>query len=258
MSEPGSLPEYLSASSISTFQQCPQKFKLSRVDKHSEPPTHHTLLGNYVHEVLERMYADYPGEGRTFEQAKLLLRSIWESGSWEEKVTPYLPRDISLNDLKWLAYWCVENLFEMENPSEIEPDGVEHELGGDIDGVVMKGFIDRWSRVNLNTARITDYKTGKTPNPRYSKDKFFQLTLYAALLEKETGLDAFELELLYIKDGTRLTHTPTRAEIEAVKETVVTVRREIENCYANNDWKPQISKLCDWCIFKRGLCTYWN
>ena len=163
-----------------------------------------------------------------------------------------------MNDFKWLAYWCVENLFKMENPSEIEPDGVEHELGGDIDGVVMKGFIDRWARVNLNTARITDYKTGKTPNPRYSKDKFFQLTLYAVLLEKETGLDAFELELLYIKDGTRLTHTPTRAEIEAVKETVVTVRREIENCYANNDWKPQISKLCDWCIFKRGLCSYWN
>jgi putative RecB family exonuclease len=204
------------------------------------------------------MYADYPAEERTFEQAKLLLRSIWESGLWEEKVTPYLPRDISLNDFKWLAYWCVENLFKMENPSEIEPDGVEHELGGDIDGVVMKGFIDRWSQVNLNTARITDYKTGKTPNPRYSKDKFFQLTLYAVLLEKETGLDAFEIELIYIKDGTRLTHTPTRAEIEAVKETVVTVRREIENCYANNDWKPQISKLCDWCIFKRGLCSYWN
>lgn len=257
MSEPGTLPEYLSSSSITTFQQCPLKFKLSRVDKHAEPPTIHTLMGNFVHEVLEKMYADFPPDERTVATAKQLCTTLWESGNWEAQVIPYLG-SVTLNEFRWSCWWCVEHLFEMEDPTEIEPDGVEYELGGDIDGVTMKGYIDRWSRTNLNSAKITDYKTGKTPNPRYAKDKFFQLTLYAAMLEKEIGLDSFELELLYLKDGARLTHVPTRAEIEAVKETVVNVRKEIETCYANNDWKPQPTPLCNWCIFKRGLCSYWN
>jgi putative RecB family exonuclease len=257
MSEPGTLPKHLSASSISTFQQCPMKFKLSRVDGHSEPPTIHTLMGNFVHEVLERMYADYKPEDRNVSTARSLCTSIWESGEWESKVKPYLGKT-TLNEFRWSCWWCVENLFDMEDPTAIQPDGVEYELNDDIDGVVIKGFIDRWQREKLDTAKITDYKTGKTPNPRYASDKFFQLTLYAAMLEKSLGVDNFELELLYLKDGARLTHTPTRAEIEAVKETVVTVRREIENCHANNNWETKPSALCNWCIFKQGLCSYWN
>jgi len=257
MSEAGSLPEHLSASSISTFQQCPLKFKLSRVDKHSEPPTIHTLMGNFVHEVLENMYRDFPPEERHMRTAKMLCTTTWESGEWELRVKPYLGKT-TLNEFRWSCWWCVENLFDMEDPSSLFPDGVEYELNDDIDGVLVKGFIDRWHRLSLTEARITDYKTGKTPNPRYAKDKFFQLTLYAAMLEKLENIDTFELELLYLKDGARLTHKPTKAEVEAVKETVVTVRREIENCHANDDWKPQPTPLCNWCIFKQGLCTYWN
>ena len=53
-------PEYLSPSSIGLFRDCPQKFKLSYIDKIKEPPTWPLHLGSFVHEVLEHRW--YLGE----------------------------------------------------------------------------------------------------------------------------------------------------------------------------------------------------
>ena len=69
-------PAYLSPSSIGTYRQCPQKFKLSRIDHITEPPTWHTHLGTFVHDVLEHMYQQDPGE-RTIEHVRTLATQRW-------------------------------------------------------------------------------------------------------------------------------------------------------------------------------------
>ena len=51
-------PEYLSPSSIGLFRDCPQKFKISYIDKIKEPPSWHLHLGSFVHEVLEFLYKE--------------------------------------------------------------------------------------------------------------------------------------------------------------------------------------------------------
>ena len=62
-------PEYLSPSSIGLFRDCPQKFKLSYIDKIKEPPAWHLYLGSFVHEVLEYLYKE-DAENRTHETLK--------------------------------------------------------------------------------------------------------------------------------------------------------------------------------------------
>ena len=57
-------PSYLSPSSIGTYRDCPQKFKLSRIDKIAEPPSWAMHVGSFVHEVLEHLY-QAPAEDRT-------------------------------------------------------------------------------------------------------------------------------------------------------------------------------------------------
>ena len=256
MSEPGQLPEYLSASSIGTFQQCPLKYKLSRIDQIAEPPTMQTLMGNFVHEVLECMYKAFEPGDRTLLEANNLCRQLWNTGAWEERVAPYLG-STKLSEFRWMSWWCIENLFQLEEPSIITPAGVECEVLGELNGVRIKGYIDRWGVVD-GVAKITDYKTGKTPSKRYMDGKFFQLTLYAAMLQLETDFDSYELELLYLKDGVRLSGLAAPKDISEVVNVVTNVKEQINQSYDNNDWKAIPSKLCDWCIYKKTICTYWN
>jgi putative RecB family exonuclease len=76
---------YLSPSSIGTYRSCPQKFKLSRIDRIPEPPTWATHLGTFVHEVLEHLYQQ-PSESRTVEGLRTLAGSLWTDNEWESKV----------------------------------------------------------------------------------------------------------------------------------------------------------------------------
>lgn len=247
-------PPYLSPSSISTFQQCPLKYKLSRIDGLSEPPTEATLRGNYVHSVLEDLYG-LPKEQRTLDTARQLARDWWEK-EYEEKTSPYVRGDKDRRMFRWTSWWCIENLFSMENPQEVEFDGLETELNDDIDGVAIKGFIDRW-RKSTDGIIVGDYKTGKAPAVRFQADKYFQLMLYAVVLEKQLQETVTEVELLFIKDSVRLAKKVEDADREEVRHTVVTVRKEIDDRCAVGVFEPIKHKLCDWCSFKQ-ICPIWS
>jgi putative RecB family exonuclease len=253
--EVGKVPEYLSPSSIGSFRQCPLKFKLSRIDRIAEPPTQETLMGNFVHEVLENLYVFEPSE-RTPALAKQIATSTWASGEWADKVQPYL-KTLSMNQFRWNSWWCIENIFTIENPQSFTPNGIEYELNGKIGEVQMRGFIDRWTLEN-DTIVVSDYKTGKTPSPRYMGDKFFQLTIYSLLLGQIVTDKPFKLELLYLKDAVKRTHVPTTSDFVEAEITIKTVKKEIEISYANGNWEAIPSRLCDWCSYKRTVCTYWN
>lgn len=157
---------------------------------------------------------------------------------------------------RWTSWWCIENLFSMENPQEVEFDGLETELNDDIDGVAIKGFIDRW-RKSTDGIIVGDYKTGKAPAVRFQADKYFQLMLYAVVLEKQLQETVTEVELLFIKDSVRLAKKVEDADREEVRHTVVTVRKEIDDRCAVGVFEPIKHKLCDWCSFKQ-ICPIWS
>lgn len=251
------LPAHLSASSIGTFQQCPLRFKLSRIDKIPEPPTEQTLMGNFVHDTLEYFYNTFQPEERTIQNAQNSARMVWDFSEWAERVLPYL-QSLSINDFRWNSWWCVKNLFELENPEKINPQGVEFEVNGSINGVVIKGFIDRWVQ-DENKITISDYKTGKVPSARYMDGKFFQLVLYALLLkEMQIDSETIELELLYLKDGVRKSHTAKDIDYKSAINLITTAKKDIDQAYEDNKWPAIPSRLCDWCIYKRSICSYWN
>jgi len=247
-------PEYLSPSSISTFQQCPLKYKLSRIDGLTEPPTEATLRGNYVHSVLEDLYG-LPAEHRTIESARQLAKDWWEN-EYEEKTLPYVRGEKDRRMFRWTSWWCIENLFSMEKPSEINFDGLETELNNDIDGVAIKGFIDRWRRTEDGII-IGDYKTGKAPAPRFQEDKYFQLFLYGYVIEKQLKETVSAVELLFIKDSVRLARKMEDSDREQVRSTVVEVRKGIDERCESGVFEPIKHKLCDWCSFKT-ICPIWS
>ena len=121
---------------MGTYNQCPLKFRFSKIDKLPDEPSEATLLGNLVHDVCEQFYM-YDPEERVKELIVPLFAEVWESGDWINRIHPYVSGDKRIRQFKWRAVWCVENLWVVEYPTAINPEGLEYELNGELGGVTL-------------------------------------------------------------------------------------------------------------------------
>jgi putative RecB family exonuclease len=248
-------PEFLSPSSISTFRQCPLKFKYSKIDGLRDAPTEATVLGNFVHEILETLYG-LPSDERTQPQAKEIARQLW-SEKWEQEAMSLIKTEREQKMFRWTAWWCVENLWRLEDPVNISPWGIEEHVTGEIGGVKLHGYIDRLMFED-GQAKVCDYKTGKTPKKNYVDDKFFQLIIYTQLLESiDVHADSLAVELLFLKDGVRFFKELTETDVNHVISVIQEVRQGIEERCVSGNFEPKTSILCNWCGFK-SFCPAWQ
>lgn len=248
-------PEYLSPSSINTFNQCPLRYKYSRIDRLPEPPSEASLLGNFVHEVLEDLYAVDP-DMRDQQTARSIARRLWDE-KYVNEVDGYV-HPTKFNDFRWNAWFCIENLWKVEKPTDTELDGIEFELNGEVEGVQLKGFIDRFTVDELDgKIVISDYKTGKVPSPKWEEDKFFQLSVYATLMGNLGIGEAKRLDLIYLKKPVVLSRAVTQERIENATNVIVETRKGIDHRCETGHFEPVKSLLCNWCTFK-SQCPAWS
>lgn len=248
-------PERLSPSSLLTLEQCSLKFRYSKIDKLPEESGIEAMLGNFVHDALECMYG-MPANTRTLEGMRGILSGLWED-EWGPKIKKVVSGEKNLREVRWKAWWAVENLFELEDPTSIIPAGLETHVEGEIDGVKIHGYVDRWGPTSDGSMAITDYKTGKTPAKRYRGDKFFQLQVYADLVRDTQGVALEKLELLYLKSGDRLIQEISEEHQDKMRAKVVESRRKLEQLCETEGFEPNPTRLCDWCSFK-SICPAHN
>lgn len=247
-------PAYLSPSSMGTFRQCPQKFKFSKIDGLPDRPSEATLLGNFVHEILENFYV-LPNEERSIGAAKGLAAHVWTESGWEERIDGYVKPD-QFRRFRWNAWWCIENLWKVENPKSISPLGIEREVTGNLKSAPVRGFIDRYETSDDGLIRISDYKTGKTPAKSWVADKFVQLRIYAALMAPESP-DVGTLQLLYLKDGVSFSYQITPENTEDIINYVEETYNEVLAACDSGDFPYSRSRLCDYCAYK-SICPGWK
>lgn len=251
----------LSPSAIATFNQCPLRFKYTKIDKRDEPQGEDATVGSFVHNILERLFQEKP-ENRTEDVARTIARDLWEKTPTSGRRTePWkdLAGEVAedLKQFRWKAWWLVEEYFKMEDPTEIEPTDLEVWVDGDIAGIRVRGIIDRRIADNGKLV-IQDYKTGKPPQgDRFEAERIFPLMIYANLTEQETGKEVDRMELLYLSDGSRWTYEPTPENRETMLATVKTTHEAIVDACTTGIFPANKSRLCDWCHFKPE-CPAWN
>lgn len=249
-------PAYLSPSSINTFVQCPLKFKINKFDNIKEPPSWATHLGSFTHEVLEHLYQLDP-EDRTLDAVKSLASELWAANDWEQQVLALAEPQGDIRQFKIAAFNNMKNLWELEDPTETELDGMEEEVDALVEGVAMKGRIDRYIVADDGSLIISDYKTGKVPNPRFNDQnkQFFQLLAYAAMLKESAHLETSKLELLYLTASTKHSLDVTPVTLSTAKRTIVETKESLDASCSSGNFTANVSKLCDWCHFKKiGVC----
>jgi len=227
------------------------KYKFSKIDKIPEPPTWFTHLGTFVHEVLEHFYQLDASE-RTVDTVRATATSRWQESDWEAQVLALTKPMGSVADFKKAAFECMTNLWIIEDPQQTELTGMEHEVLANIDGVELKGYIDRFIIGDDGNVIISDYKTGAIPNPRFKSedDKFFQLLVYALMLQEADQEETSKLQLLYLKHSANHEMTVTPVRLAVARGVIVETKELIDKACETGEFACNTSKLCDWCFHK--------
>jgi putative RecB family exonuclease len=244
----------ISPSRAKDFRQCPLLFRYRAVDRLPEPPSQAAVKGSLVHAVLEHLF-DLPAAGRTEEAAQALLDPQWEAlqASRPDLLSMFTgPEDLGA----WLAQArsLLTQYFRMENPKRLEPAEremlVETELAS---GILLRGYVDRMDVAPNGAVRVVDYKTGRSPHPRFQDEALFQMRFYALMLWRLHGTVPARLQLVYLGDGRTLSHDPVEEELVALEQDLEGLWESIAHAARTGDFTYRTSKLCSWCSFQ-SLC----
>ena len=165
---------------------------------------------------------------------------------------------VDVSKFKWLAWWNIEEYFKMEDPTQIEPFGLETWVEGPVVGdIEVRGIIDRLVLDDDGNIIVQDYKTGKPHNPRYDEDKIFPLMIYAELASEEHQKPVSKMELLYLKDGSRREYEPTPENRENMYRIVTETHADMTEACNTGIFTTNKTKLCDWCDHK-VVCPAWS
>jgi len=244
--------ETLSPSRAGDFKTCPQLFKFRAIDRIPEPASIYQARGTTAHLALQRLF-DQPSGGRSPDQLYSLFRGAWTELRSEEEFeglfdTLEEERQWGLESMELLA-----NYFSIEDPRSIEPVDRELDMLEELDGITIRGILDRIDRDDDGALVITDYKTGKAPPERYALPAFFALKIYALLIRRSTGETPKELRLLYLNGPTMYRLGIDDRQLDAMHSQLYALWAAIERAMASDRFPPRPGRLCDWCSYK-GIC----
>ena len=209
----------LSFSGISTYRECPRQYQYRYVHRLPVPLTAEAQYGTIVHAALQRL-------GRVRMEEPAITDDAVErihAQVWDEMPFPdprRLPAMRALGRLQLFGYLAAGGFTS-------RPALVEEPFTADLDGWRLRGVIDRVDPPSTASGvssagdssgpgesaapedpapgrwRVIDYKTGD-PIPASRLRRDLQLALYALGAKRALGIENLELEIVYLKDATRV------------------------------------------------------
>ena len=236
---PLKLPRPLSHSSITLYHECPQKYKFRYVDAVPEKPRHFFSFGRSVHSALEYFYGAKTPVPPTLAELLKNYKEIWVAEGYRDQSQEVEYFEEGRRILK---------AFHEKHARDYHvPLAVEYGFEFDVEGVPVKGFVDRVDKLADGRLAVIDYKTGKKlATGRLEIDA--QLTMYQyaceSLLKAEVG------ELIFYHLPTLQEHRASRRGgrlVEELKTRIVSTADAITK--EKFDPKPD-EMVCRWCDYK--------
>jgi DNA helicase II / ATP-dependent DNA helicase PcrA len=213
----------LSFSGISTYRECPRQYQYRYVHRLPVPTSAEAQYGNLLHEALRRL-GRLRMEGPPLSEAALdqVHEEVWTE-------LPF-PDPRRLPALRALGRRQLER-YLAEGGFVAAPALVEEPFTAELDGWRLHGIIDRVDPPPPDPGgiapkrgpaagrwRIIDYKTGD-PIPARRLRRDLQLALYALGSRRALGFDELDLEIVYLRDSSRVV-LPADADLLAEAERI--------------------------------------
>jgi len=247
------MPTY-SHSRLSSYENCPLKFKYAYIDKvelEEEVESIEAFMGSRVHDVLEKLYRDLNlSKFNSVEELLSFYEDIWEK-NWSDNIT-IVRKGYTVDNYRDTGSRCITDYYTRYNPfDDSKTLGLEQNVQIEIDGHKLTGFIDRLAQKKDGHYEIHDYKSGQyLPRIEYfGKDR--QLALYQIGVEKMwDDAECVDLVWHYLAHDKEIRSQRTSEELEDLKSSIVLLIEEIEAASDEDDFPSKESGLCDWCEYK--------
>jgi len=243
------MPPSLSPSSIAAFKECPLAFKFSYVERLPEPPSAAASKGTLVHKALELLMLRAPAE-RTREAALADLVAAWALLETDSEFA-----DLDLAPEAWAEFHAsaqqlVLRYFDLEDPTQVNPIGLELKLEARLGDLRVRGIIDRLDLDANGELVVTDYKTGSVPGERFESKSLAGVHVYAMLCEQMLGRLPARVQLYYLSRPEAIIAVPTEQTVKGVTMRTNALWSAIAGAAARDDFRPSPGRLCDYCTFK--------
>jgi putative RecB family exonuclease len=245
-----------SHSRLSSFEDCPRKFKYRYVLKiPTDTEGIEGFVGKIVHDVLERLYiAARKGQIPSFPRVIARYHQLFDDAYDEQRIR-IVRRENPLHFYRELGEHCLANYYHEHYPFDRDEtisteEHVVFELGRVDDQVVkIQGFIDRVSRAKDGAIEIHDYKTGKRVPSQPQIDQDRQLALYQMGMSKRFSQDQpFRLVWHFLQRGRTRTSTRSAGQLDDLRESTLDLIRQINT---EKKFAPRATPLCSWCEFNQ-------
>jgi len=254
------MTEIYSHSKLSSFEQCPRKFKFRYIEK-IIPEVEKTIeshLGSAVHETLEWLYTKVKEKIiPTLDEIIVKYNQIWEK-EFSKEIRIIKPRltykDYFNKGVEFLITYYIQNQPFDDNTIEVEKK-IVLELGENKE-YKIQGFIDRLV-YNLKTKEyeIHDYKTANSLPSKEKIEQDRQLALYSiAIKDIYKTKKRVRLVWHFLAHNKKIELKKTDQELEQLKKDIIKLIKKIQN---TTHFPAEKSILCDWCEYK-SMCPVWG
>ena len=248
------MPTY-SHSKLSTYEECPLKYKLCYIDKiERDIEGVEAFLGQRVHDVLKKCY-DYVRMAKVNSLEDLLAyyNQVWHK-NWHDAImvtrAEVTPENYRMRGEKMLrAYY--------DRHAPFSSDTIictELRLNFSLDDnnyYRITGYVDRLSKTRDGFYQIHDYKTSAILPTQQQADEDRQLGLYLVGVRKKwLGMKDIRLVWHYLDHDTELVSYRSPEAISGLVQSTMELIDEIEN---TAEFRPRESGFCNWCAYP-DLC----
>ncbi len=217
-----------SFSKLTTFEDCPQRFKFQYIDKIKRDDRNEALVkGSNVHNILEK-FGTYKLDNTAEEN---IVRNFVKS----EIAKKYLPSLVGIEkSIRETSIGLDENF---------EPCSYYSKRA------VFRGKVDFICKID-NVLNICDYKTGKYKDEVYQD--YRQLLLYSLFFfKKYPNVDTIRISYIYVEHNLENSMMLERKYLDKYLETLSNMINNVETATEYN----RKTKFCNWCPYK-DLCYH--
>ena len=210
----------LSFTQISLYQTCPLCYKLQYIDGLKPKDRWYFSFGSTMHLCAEYFFKVRVPPPPSLNDLLQFYEENWLSEGYES----------AEEEAKYKAYGreILSKFWEIHSADFQMPLAVERMFYIDVEGVKVRGFIDRVDKLESGGLSIVDYKTSKELFTTDNLEKDLQLTLYQLAAEHLWQLPVEKLTLYHLRSNTPCSCAARdKARLEQAKNLVVEVAEDI-------------------------------